>query len=266
IKRSVKSALCQKNFQGEIIVVDDGSGDLTKKSILQLQKEEDVTINYIYQENKGPASARNLGLKAAKYDFIAFLDSDDHWHPKKIQKQLEWMQKNDHFLICHTYEKWLRRGEHLNQKKKHLPRHGNIFEHCLQLCAVGMSTVIVKKQLFEEVGFFDESLPCCEDYEFWLRVSAHFEFLLLEEPLTIKEGGRKDQVSNIYRLGMDKFRIKALCNLLDSVVLNREQRLLTLAELKKKCMVYGNGCKKHGKLEEGTFFLQLIEGYEKNLD
>ncbi len=260
LERAVLSVVKQRDFYGEIIIVDDGSTDTTERVVKDLCEKYNKVMHYIYQENKGPAAARNRGLRDAQYDLIAFLDSDDHWIQGKLSKQAAWMEKHPSFYICHTQEKWLRRGEHLNQKKKHQPRQGDIFSHCLQLCAVGMSTVMVKKEIFSLVGVFDESLPCCEDYDFWLRVSARFPFLLLETPLTIKEGGRDDQVSFQYRVGMDKYRIDAMQNLLVSVILSKDQKALALNELRKKCRVYGKGCIKHGKFEEGEKYISIMEG------
>ncbi len=259
LERAVKSAFYQDDFKGEILIVDDGSTDATSVLLEELSRQYGRVIRCLYQDNKGPAAARNQGIEVARYELIAFLDSDDHWLNRKLNKQVAWMEQNPEYLICHTQEKWLRRGKHLNQKRKHYPRHGDIFSHCLQLCAVGMSTVMVRRGLFEKIGMFDERLPCCEDYDFWLRVSLRFPFLLLEEPLTVKEGGREDQVSYRYRVGMDKFRIDAIVNLLSAGFLAANQKELALAELRKKCKVYGKGCIKHGKVEEGRKYLDLIE-------
>ncbi len=263
IERAVMSVICQRAFQGEILIVDDGSTDETRALVAEIKKNHRGIIRYLYYENRGPAAARNRGLEAAKYNLIAFLDSDDHWRKGKLQKQIGFMIENPEYLICHTEEKWLRRGEHLNKKKKHQPRHGDIFSHCLQLCGVGMSTVMVKRDLFEQIGCFDETLPCCEDYEFWLRASSRYPFLLLAEPFTVKEGGREDQVSYQYRVGMDKFRIDAIINLLSAGTLTKTQRDLALVELRKKCTVYGKGCMKHGKVEEGRKYLAVMDVYCK---
>ncbi len=263
IERAIMSVICQRSFEGEILIVDDGSTDATRALVSKIKRNHRGIIRYLYSENRGPAAARNRGLAAAKYNLIAFLDSDDHWRKGKLQNQIECMIENPEYLICHTAEKWLRRGEHLNQKKKHQPRHGDIFSHCLQLCGVGMSTVMVKRDLFEQIGYFDETLPCCEDYDFWLRASSRYPFLLLAEPLTVKEGGREDQVSYQYRVGMDKFRIDAIVNLLSDAALTKTQRDLALVELRKKCTVYGKGCMKHGKVEEGRKYLALMNVYCK---
>ncbi len=258
IKRAIKSVLYQEKFKGEILVVDDGSTDATS-ALLEGLMVKHGSMRCLSQSNKGPAAARNKGIAEAKYSLIAFLDSDDHWDKKKVEKQVVFMQNNPDYYICHTQEKWLRRGEHLNKKKKHYPRHGDIYLHCLQLCAVGMSTVMVRKELFNKVGNFDENFPCCEDYDFWLRVSSRYPFLLLEEPLTVKEGGREDQVSFIFRVGMDKYRIDAIVNILSCGQLSANQKKAAIDELHRKCRVYGSGCLKYGKADEGRIYLDLLD-------
>ncbi len=240
----------------EIIIVDDGSTDGTQESLscfLQQHKE----IRYVFQENQGAAVARNCGIAMARFPFLAFVDSDDHWHREKIAKQYRAMLEHPEFLISHTKERWLRRGKHLNQKAKHIPRHGDIFSHCLKLCAVGMSTVMARAELFQYCGNFDSQFLCCEDYDFWLRVSSRYPFLLVDAPLTIKEGGRDDQLSQQFRVGMDKLRITAIEKLLTSGQLSSEQQILATKELQKKAKIYGQGCLRHGRPEEARRYLEI---------
>lgn len=251
LPEAIQSVLNQSWHPAEIIIVDDGSTDATRECVTSLAEDSPVFMRFMYQENKGAAAARNLGIANAACRYIAFLDSDDLWYPNKLQKQYSLMLQNPQYSISHTREKWLRRGEYLNQKKKHLPRHGDIYAHCVQLCAVGMSTVMVKKDVFSEVGLLDERYLCCEDYELWLRISARYQFLLVDEPMTVKQGGREDQLSFHYRVGMDRFRIRALEKLLAEVCLTREQRHRAQKELMKKLTIYGNGCLRHGRNEEG---------------
>lgn len=262
LKRAIESVLRQSADCGEIIVVDDGSTDDTLSVVKAFDALEQVPLRYLFNKvNLGPAAARNRGIRHAKYDIIAFLDSDDHWHKKKIERQYTALCAEKKYLISHTWESWFRRGHHLNQKKKHVPRHGDIFDHCLELCGVGMSTVMVRKKLFDLVGLFDESLRCCEDYDLWLRVSCRFEFLLLPERLTIKDGGRDDQVSAVFRQGMDRFRIKSLVNILKSSVLSPEQKVMAQKELFRKATIYRNGCIKHKRLKEAEEYREIIMRY-----
>lgn len=265
---AIESVLNQSVSVDEIIVVDDGSTDGTRKIVENYsQKSLSIQIHYLYQDNKGPAAARNLGIAFSTCNFVAFLDSDDRWVKRKIEKQFSALLKRPEFLLCHSGEKWFRRGEHLNQKKKHLPQHGDVFKQCLGLCAVGMSTVIVNKKIFTEYGLFDETMRCCEDYDFWLRVGAFNEFFLFNEPLTIKNGGRDDQVSSIYMVGMDTFRIYSLEKLLSDNCrkLSCEKFKLTANELIRKCRIYGKGCMKHNKVSEGQSYLDKADKVEQIL-
>lgn len=255
--RALASVSRQTRRCDEIIVIDDGSDDDTRNCVDDFAKKDMLPVNYFYQPNRGPAAARNLGIKSAQYSYLAFLDSDDHWHKNKLALQHKALEAHPEILISHTKERWLRRGKHLNQKKIHQPGGGDIFQHCLQLCAVGMSTVMVRKELFNTVGFFNEAFRCCEDYDLWLRVSCQFPFLLVDMPLTVKEGGREDQVSYQYRIGMDRLRIAAIIDLLKNAVLTAEQVKWTLEELQRKCHVYGNGCFKHKKEQEGVVYLTI---------
>ncbi len=263
LSRAIDSVFRQTLQCSELIVVDDGSTDTTKELLKTKSSQKKISLRVFTLENSGPAAARNFGVAQAQNSLVAFLDSDDHWVKRKLEIQYRFLTGNPDYLISHTREKWLRRGTHLNQKKKHIPRQGEIFNHCLQLCAVGMSTVMMRKELFDRIGFFDETLPCCEDYDLWLRISCRYPFLLVDEPLTVKEGGREDQLSFQYRLGMDRMRIYSLRKLLDSYQLTESQHKSTLQEFEKKITIFGNGCIKHQKYEIGRHYLELIPIYRE---
>ncbi|MBU3911008.1 MAG: glycosyltransferase [Candidatus Omnitrophica bacterium] len=255
LKKAIDSVLSQTYQDFELIIVDDGSHDNTQESVPSSAK-------YIRQGNKGPAAARNVGIKKSTRPFIAFLDSDDRWDRDKLAIQIKAMQKNPDYLVSHTDEIWYKNGRLLNQKKKHKKYQGYIFDKCLPLCVVSMSTVMIKRELFNNIGFFDETFPCCEDYDLWLRASAKNKFFFIANPLTLKDGGRPDQVSYIYRAGIDKFRIQAIVKILESGALDPGQRKPAILELQKKCGIYGNGCIKHGKKEDGKHYLELADRYQ----
>ena len=265
LERALNSVQQQTLSCDEIIVIDDGSIDNTRDLVTFFSKQCGIPVRYIHQSNQGPAAARNRGIYEAEYSFLAFLDSDDHWQKNKLDLQYNMLSAQPDMMISHTKEKWLRRGVHLNQKKIHQPGNGDIFKHCLRICAVGMSTVMVQKKIFSEIGFFKENLRCCEDYDLWLRASSRFPFLLIEKPLTIKEGGREDQVSYQYRIGMDRLRILAIVDLIKQQSLSSEQTKWALEELYRKCMVYGNGCLKHKRVAEGKNYIRFAEWAESQL-
>ncbi len=264
IEKALVSVLDQTRPCAEVLVVDDGSNDGTADIVKRLSRQSRIKIRYIHQKNRGASAARNRGILEADHDLLCFLDSDDWWDRCKLERQSVAMHEQPQYLISHTRELWYRKGKRVNQKNKHVPPHGRIFSRCLAMCVVGMSTVMVRRELFEQYGYFDESLLCCEDYDLWLRVSGQEEFLLVDEPLTLKDGGRSDQLSAIHRLGMDTWRIRSICSLLDNCKLSTGQYQLALAELHRKCTIYGNGCIKHGRPDEGLRYLSLPRKYTKH--
>jgi glycosyltransferase involved in cell wall biosynthesis len=262
LERAIGSVLAQRRACFELIVVDDGSTDGTPALVERWAADSRVTVRLLRQENRGAAAARNLGIRSARGDLLAFLDSDDWWLPNKLAVQAAAMAARPDVLISHTREIWFRGGQRVNQKKKHDPPDGDIFAASLRMCVVGMSTVMARRELFERYGLFDEQLPCCEDYDLWLRTGCREPFMRVPEALTGKEGGRPDQLSVIHRQGMDTFRIRSLVNLLAADVLEPGQRCEAVAELARKCRIYADGCIKHGRPEEGERYLALVAHYQ----
>jgi hypothetical protein len=150
-------------------------------------------------------------------------------------------------------------GKVTESKKKHKKPSGYVYLKALPLCCIGISTAVVKRDVFEKIGLFDESLPACEDYDFWLRATHSFEVKLINENLTIKDGGRMDQLSTQW--GLDKYRIESLEKMLSSNNLNEEEYKLTHGELVKKCRIYASGAKKRGRLEEARLYNELARKY-----
>ncbi len=253
VLRAVSSVLCQTFTDFEIIVVDDGSFDETRTLLDPFQ---DRIRLIIHPENRGVSAARNSGIKASKSPLIAFLDSDDYWMPEKLEAQVGFFRENPDAVACQTEELWVRNGTRVNPRKRHLKPSGDIFEPSLKLCLVSPSAVMLRKNLFDEVGLFDEELPVCEDYDLWLRISCRHPVHLIERSLLVKEGGASDQLS-ASRRGMDRFRIRAMINLLESGRLNGDQIRLVRRELEIKCRIYGEGCLKRGKTGEGNYYLGL---------
>jgi len=212
LKEAIQSVLDQDYFAGldlsslfELLVIDDGSTDNTKEIVSAFGDR----VKYHYQVNRGISTTRNVGLSLAKGDYIAFLDSDDLWKKAKLRMQMNLMENIPQAKVCYTEEIWIRRGARVNPKKKHQKYSGWIFDKVLPLCLLSLSSALFRKEVFEEVGFFDEELPVCEDYDFAIRVAQRYPVYLISRPLIVKRGGHPDQLSKKY-WGMDRFRIKAL--------------------------------------------------------
>ena len=228
--RAINSVLKQSYPVNEIIVIDNGSTDQT----LSFIKKNFTRIRVITEKKRGVSFARNLGIKNCKYNWIAFLDSDDEWITDKIEKQFVLLKEsNFKYQFIHTNEIWIKNGMLKNQKKKHLKKGGYIFEDCLDICKISPSSVLIKKELFNEYGLFDDKFKVCEDYELWLRITSKIKIGYLDKPLIKKYGGHKGQLSEKY-WGIDRYRIKALEKILINYNLKKQQKLKVLEYLLKK--------------------------------
>ncbi|MCD6385261.1 glycosyltransferase family 2 protein, partial [Candidatus Sumerlaeota bacterium] len=219
VKEAISSVLNQTFRDFELIVVDDGSTDGTAEVVKSFNE-----VRYIRQEHKGPASARNTGIMNAEGELIAFLDSDDLWLPEKLEKQVSYLDHHKGMMICQTEEIWLWKGRRIKPKRKHRKQKGDIFHRAVELCLISPSAVMMRRQLFDQVGLFDETFPAAEDYELWLRVTSLMPVGLIDEELVIKRGGHEGQLS-IQSIGiLDRYRIRALVKLLREWNLSEEQR------------------------------------------
>jgi glycosyltransferase involved in cell wall biosynthesis len=253
VVRAITSVLYQTYRDFEIIVVDDGSTDDTYERITPLLSH----IKFLtHRKNSGVSTARNTGIRASRSPLIAFLDSDDYWLPEKLAVQVDFFNRYPETLACQTEELWIRNERRINPRKKHQKPSGDIFVPSLKLCLVSPSAVMLRRSLLDEVGLFDPDLPACEDYDLWLRISCLYPIDLIKKPLLCKEGGTPDQLSASYE-GMDRFRIKAMAKLIEGNTLNNMQLEQVFRELSLKCTIYGNGCLKRGKKEEGDFYSSL---------
>jgi len=226
ICETLDSVLAQTYKDYEIIVVDDGSTDNTREVLKPYMSK----IKYIYKENGGPASARNVGIKNARGEYIAFLDSDDIWLPEKLEKQIEYLQSNPDIAL--VYSDCIRFNENgVCQRKSnvyHL-REGYIFFKLLEGNFITTSTVIVRRECLDKVGYFDEELDDLkhsEDYDLWLRISRSFKIGYIREPLVkyrVRESGlNRSNIDRAYKALLKVFdkNTKDIQNLPDKYIRN----------------------------------------------
>ena len=254
--RAIASVLGQTWTDLELVVVDDGSTDETASVLAEF---DDPRLTGMHQENKGVSSARNRGIAASGGRFIALLDSDDYWMPDKLEKQVRFMAESG-FEISQTDEIWIRNGARVNPRFKHAKPAGWFLERSLELCLISPSCVMFSRDLWDELGPFDERLPACEDYSLWLRVGARHPVGLVPEALTVKTGGHADQLSRCI-IGLDLYRVYAILDLLKTMNLNPEQRKMAVVGLKERVRLYAQGCVKHGKDEEALRVREMAEPF-----
>jgi len=260
VARAIDSVLKQSLNPYEIIVVDDGSDDGTSEMIQNKYK----SIKLIQQQNNGVSAARNKGIEHAKGDWIGLLDSDDEWTEKKLENQADRLIKTPEYDFCHTNEIWIRNGVRVNQRKKHKKYGGYIFGKCLDICRISPSSVLFRKNILDHVGWFDNQLPVCEDYDLWLRITSEYRILFIDEPLIIKYGGHDDQLSHSVE-SIEFFRIKSLENLLERTELSTNNRVLAIQMIIKKYNIYLNGLVKRKKQSEAQKIKEKIKFWKKDM-
>ena len=261
LQRAISSVSRQSFAPFEILVVDDGS----TPNVGSLKDFNSIDVRIFRNEqNLGVSAARNLGIHEASGDWIALLDSDDEWMEEKLQKQIQHIEQHEGLHAVHTGEKWIRNGNEVIPPAYLMKSPENLWERSLQHCLICPSSVLLHRSIFQSIGFFNENLVVCEDYEFWLRLLLHKEIGLVEEKLVIKHGGHSDQLSTT-TWGMDRFRVQALINLIESSTLNEKQYASAISVLVHKCMIVAKGSKKREKFDEATKFLEIARTYEAKI-
>jgi glycosyltransferase involved in cell wall biosynthesis len=264
LSEAIQSVLEQDYFRNcptdpcvEFWVIDDGSTDETKEVVRSYCGK----VGYCFQPHQGVSAARNKGLRLSSGNFIAFLDSDDLWMANKMRSQMSYMKAYPKTKVCYTEEVWMRNGVFANPRKRHKKYSGWIFEKVLPLCLLSLSSALFRREVFEVVGSFDESMPACEDYDLGIRLAHKFPIHLIDLPLIVKRGGHADQLSRQY-WGMDRFRVYSLEKALE-LDLTPEQECLVRRELVKKCRILIKGFRKRNKLQEEQKYLSLVQKYQE---
>jgi glycosyltransferase involved in cell wall biosynthesis len=187
LDRALRTALAQTYKDYEIIVVDDGSTDETKDVIAQHRAK----VHYLYQPNRGPASARNLALSAASGEFVAYLDADDMWYPHKLERQVAFLDTHKECGLVHSdmtvidamdQPLYLR----FNQETQREIPSGHCIMTLLRWNHIQTVTVLERRDSIERVGKFDERLKIIEDGFHWILVAmAGMAFGYIDEPLAL---------------------------------------------------------------------------------
>lgn len=195
VKKAIDSVLSQTYDNLEVIVVDDNSTDRTRGVVEEI---DDARVDLlVHDENRGAAIARNTGIDAADGDFIAFQDSDDVWHPEKLKKQIEVFENASSDVgVVYTAFWQVRDGvKRLVPDEDVAIKEGDIQHRLLEGNFVTTQATVVRRECFEKVGTFHAGLPRLQDWELWIRISEHFEFRFVDEPL-VTAYVQPDSISN----------------------------------------------------------------------
>lgn len=168
IARALESVFAQTYRDIEVIVVDDGSTDDTRECVGAFGSR----VAYLYQPNAGMPAAQNTGIAASRGALIAFLDADDVWLPRKLERQLEAMQADPGIGVVYSWWAYVdEAGTPLPQTKQPTAR-GDVFEELLRGCFVSFSMSLIRRVCFDHVGGLDPSIGRANDWDLWLRIAA----------------------------------------------------------------------------------------------
>lgn len=188
------SILNQDIKESEIIIVDDGSDDFNYSQLVEF----DSRIKVIRLDGRGVSAARNAGMREAKGKYLAFLDADDVWFPGKLAAQIRYLEKNAEVgCVFGAFTKWLSTANGHFALAKDLmvdcgavencdpARSGWLYTRLLTGLLVGMNTAVIRREVFANLGGFDESMRIGEDYLFWLKVSRVYEMHALNAKVAL---------------------------------------------------------------------------------
>lgn len=181
IGEAINSVLRQTFTDYEIIVVDDGSTDNTKEII----DNNFPKVRYFYIKHQGVSRARNHGIQRACGEFIAFLDADDVWLPDKLERQIDAFNADQELMLVFTEHRFFDSNgikEATFSKKERLMK-GDVIKNIFLYSHVALPTVMVRKSVFHETGYFEEDLNVAEDDNLWIRIALKFRIHLLDEVL-----------------------------------------------------------------------------------
>ena len=172
IKATIESVLNQTMEDFEVLVIDDGSPD-HQASIVKEVMQKDSRVSYFLKENGGVSSARNFGYKHAKGEFLAFLDADDLWLPNNLEKKIDYFNQYSSLGLVHSDAQVID-AENRSTGAVNKGKEGDILEDLLSwngTCIPAPSSILVKKEVLENVGLFNEKLSNSADQEFFFRVA-----------------------------------------------------------------------------------------------
>ena len=179
---AIRSVLAQTFQDFEIIVVDDGSTDDLAGALTPFNDSPMRLLSH--DRRRGAAAARNTGVAGALADYVAFLDSDDEWLPTKLAKQLAVMATAPPKAYASTTAFFLHRASRPEPERREIEPNFLLRKHLLWGCNLSPgSTLLARRECFEEIGLFDTSMPRLEDWDWLLRYAARYEMAYLNEPL-----------------------------------------------------------------------------------
>jgi glycosyltransferase involved in cell wall biosynthesis len=248
LREAIESVAAQTVGDFEVIVVDDGSTEAIAAAIT----DHPVRPKVIRQSRQGPAAARNRGIREATADLVAFLDSDDLWHPAKLERFLSAIDADPDTRIFYGPMRPISANGSAVPGRTKPCYPGRITEKLFCSSFVHAPTVVCRKDLLLEVGGFNQTLPVCEDYDLWLRISVNEPFGLVEEPLAMRRL-HADRLSKRCMCSNLAVKARVLRDFFEADLANGQlSRDVATARLARVCYVAGRAAFRTGKFRRAV--------------
>lgn len=202
LPETLESVFKQTFLDFEILIINDGSSDNIVEWASQIQ---DSRVRLISQKNQGLSGARNTGIWSSKGEYLAFLDADDIWEANKLEKQVEYLEKNLNIGLVSSWVSSIDDKGNIQESYQYPQAEGNdltkeLFRGNIMICG---STPLVRRICFEKVGFFERSLSSAADWDMWLRIARYYSIAVIKEPL-VRYRRHSNNMSKNFRLMLEE--------------------------------------------------------------
>jgi len=217
IKETVNSVLNQTFRNWELIVINDGSQDATLEIVSSIKDERIKVFSY---PNKGQPASRNRGIARAKGEYISFIDADDLWTADKLEAQYQALRDNPQAAVAYSWTDWIDESGQLLSCGSYISENGDVFAQLLlQDFIANGSNPLIRRQALLNVGNFDESLSNAHDWDMWLRLAAHYPFVVVPSAQILYRKSTSSMSANVWGMEASSLRVieKALAQAPESI-------------------------------------------------
>ncbi|MCP2730017.1 glycosyltransferase [Limnofasciculus baicalensis] len=198
IDKTIKSVLCQTFSDWELIIIDDGSQDLTLEIISRIKDHRLKVFSY---PHTGSNASRNRGVSQACGEYISFLDADDLWTPDKLQSQLTVLLENPQAAVAYSWTNCIDESDNFLRQGSRANATGDVYARLLLTDFLDHgSNPLIRREAFDKVGGFDESLTHAEDWDMWLRLAAQYQFVVVSSPQILYRVSPNSSSSDIWKM------------------------------------------------------------------
>jgi glycosyltransferase involved in cell wall biosynthesis len=195
IRETIESVLEQTFSDFELLVIDDGSHDSTLEIISHIK---DPRLKVFSYPNAGLAVSRNRGIAHASGEYISFIDADDLWTSDKLESQFRRLQENPEAALAYSWTDFIDESSQFVRTGSHLTTNGDAYANLLLINFLeNGSNPLIRREALNQVGGFDESLTASEDWDLWLRLAAHYNFITISYPQILYRISANSMTANV---------------------------------------------------------------------